>query len=91
MSVRRLKKVRGNTNVGSEGLIVRVLDGGEPAGNTPVELMFDGSHRVERWSDEYGEIRVEPCRGSEVLVMVNGIAQGTFTCRDGLELNVELR
>jgi len=72
-------------------LVVRVHEGGAPAGHLPVELLFDHAHRVERLTDEQGEVHVEPCRGDEVSVLVNGVGHGTFACHDGLVLDLELQ
>ena len=71
-------------------LTIRILDEGEPVINTSVVMIFDGSIRIEDFTDIHGEIQVEPCRGSTVHLTVDGVAQnGVELCHDGMELELD--
>lgn len=72
-------------------LTIRILAGGEPFAIAPVEMYFNGAHRVEDFTNQDGEIVVDPCPWANVHVTVAGVAYGVHTCYDGGEVEVETR
>jgi len=72
-------------------LTVRLLDAAEePVPNVPVELVFNGSLRYHRVSDEKGEIHCDPCPGPNVFLVHGGVVSEPKTCHDGLVLDFEI-
>jgi hypothetical protein len=70
-------------------LIIRILDEGEPVIHVPVVMFFDGSQRIERVTDDNGEIELNPCPGSSVHLTIDGDPHGIEICYDGMELEID--
>ena len=72
-------------------LTIRILAGGEPFAIVPVEMYFNGATRLEDFTNEAGEIIVDPCPWVSVHITVAGVAYGVHNCYDGGEVEVETR
>jgi hypothetical protein len=73
-------------------LIITVTHRGatEPVTNVPLVLTFNGSLRMEGFTNNNGDWSVDTCPGANVHVTVNGIDKGIHACYDGLELQIQL-